>query len=885
MKYSLIYIFLSLYAICGFSQKPPIDSSVFGHWPSVEDAKITDDGKYALYFIKTIALGKKDNSILVLQATDNHWKIEIQDIESEIQITSDNKRAIFTNSQDSLEIVTLGTASIEYINQVGSFTLPKKDAGEWLVYQLNNPTRELRVHNFVTGIEKSFQKVTDYKLNEQGNALVLQTELEKDSQMTLQYLNLADYQATNIWSGTQASSFVFDESGTQLAFRSGGHAGNPPDKSLWYYQLGTNKAQLLANSLTPGIDSGLHIDDIEGFSRDGRSIFFSMKANEEDSKPSPDAVKVDIWSYKDTKLQSQQLNEVDLQRSYASVIHIDDSRIIRLEKSNDYSRQRNGDIVLIDHTQGDADPGEWKWNIACRHNFNIVSIKDGSRKSITRNFASLSPKGKYVIYYDPKLKNYFSYQVALGIIRNITRNIPTTWTEYDNDHPDAAYAVYGPAGWTEDDTAVLLYDQSDIWQVDPAGNKPPLNLTHGYGYKHNIVFRLSMNHREMPIPVTKKLLLTAFNRKNKDNGFYSITPGKGENPDRLTMGAYIYHIPFSYLFDPGEPPLKAKNAEAYVIRRMSAAESPNYFFTTDLKVFIPLSNVHPEKNYNWLKTELVTWETLDRNTSQGVLYKPENFDQKKKYPIIFYYYERLSDQLNVYLKPKAAYGPINIPWFVSNGYLVFTPDIHYKIGEIGESAVNSIVSAAHFFSKISWIDARHMGIQGHSFGGYETNYVITHTGLFAAAMSAAGPSDCISDYGSLWGGGASKMAYYETGGGRMSAALWERPDLYIKNSPIFQVDKVTTPLLMMNNKNDGGVPFAQGVEFFLALRRLGKKAWMLQYDGENHTIDNDKACKDYTIRLTQFFDHYLKGTPAPKWMTEGIPARRKGIDDGLKFND
>jgi dipeptidyl aminopeptidase/acylaminoacyl peptidase len=333
-------------------------------------------------------------------------------------------------------------------------------------------------------------------------------------------------------------------------------------------------------------------------------------------------------------------------------------------------------------------------------------------------------------------------------------------------------------------------------------------------------------------------------------------------------------------------PIKAQNTELWLVRRTSASEAPNYFMTDDFKTFAPLSDVQPQKPFNWLTAELLSWTTFDGILAQGILYKPEDFDPKKKYPVIFNYYEAMSDRLYDYPKLEYPEGSMNIPWFVSHGYLVFTPDIYFKTGQAGQSTVNSVVSAAEFLAKKPFVNAQKMALQGHSFGGFETNFLITHTKLFAAASEGAGVVDVISAYGSLKGIngiGPGATAYTERGQGRMGATLWENPTSYIDNSPIFKVNEVTTPLLIMHNKNDGNVSWAQGFQLFTALRRLNKKAWMLQYDGEGHIL-GDSAAKDYTIRQTQFFDFYLKGAPPPKWMTQGIPARLKQIDDGLELD-
>jgi dienelactone hydrolase len=272
-----------------------------------------------------------------------------------------------------------------------------------------------------------------------------------------------------------------------------------------------------------------------------------------------------------------------------------------------------------------------------------------------------------------------------------------------------------------------------------------------------------------------------------------------------------------------------------------------------------------------------------------VLYKPESFDSTKRYPVILHYYERKSDGLHAYLAPQLLGGNgcvIDIPRYVSHGYLIFTPDIHFRIGETGQSVVNAVVSAADHLASMPWVDGGRMGLQGCSFGGSHTNYLVTHSGRFAAAVSSSGSSNLISDYGSLTGDGVTVAGAlgFEVRQTRLGASLWERPDVYIRNSPILQADRVTTPLLLMHTTIDGITPFGQALELFTGLRRLGKKAWMLQYDGgHNHGVWGAEG-RDFSIRMAQFFDHYLKGAPPPKWMTEGIPARLKGIETGLELD-
>jgi dipeptidyl aminopeptidase/acylaminoacyl peptidase len=332
----------------------------------------------------------------------------------------------------------------------------------------------------------------------------------------------------------------------------------------------------------------------------------------------------------------------------------------------------------------------------------------------------------------------------------------------------------------------------------------------------------------------------------------------------------------------------------WIVYRQSAIDPPNYYFTKDFKKFTALTNIHPQMDYNWLKTELVTWKMFDGKKSQGILYKPEDFDPNKKYPIIFNYYEQLSHRLYEFPNPGFTYANINIPWYVSRGYLVFTPDIHFTIAAsrngrtTGESAFNAVISAAKYLSRFSFVDKKRMAIQGHSFGGGVTNYLITHSTIFAAAAEMAGDSDPISGYLTLIGKNGSdesdKQGSRELGQGRMGASLWQRSDLYLRNSVVLNADKITSPLLIVHNQKDAAISWRQGLELYMALRRLGKSCWMLQYDNESHTLLEKVNKVDYTIRLTQFFDHYLKGMPAPKWMTRTNLALYKDNDNLYDFD-
>jgi dipeptidyl aminopeptidase/acylaminoacyl peptidase len=291
------------------------------------------------------------------------------------------------------------------------------------------------------------------------------------------------------------------------------------------------------------------------------------------------------------------------------------------------------------------------------------------------------------------------------------------------------------------------------------------------------------------------------------------------------------------------------------------------------------------KDYKWGTPELFSWTSFDGEALQGIVYKPENFDETKKYPVMIYFYERHSDNLYRYMPPAPSASIINIPFFSSRDYIVFTPDIHYKVGQPGQDAYNSIVAGAEALAKNDWVDNDNMAIQGQSWGGYQVAYLVTQTDMFKAAGAGAPVSNMTSAYGGIrWESGRSRQIQYEKGQSRLGTTLNESLQTYIDNSPIFFIDRVNTPLLIMHNDNDGAVPWYQGIELFMGLRRLEKPVWLLQYNNEAHNLKERRNRKDLSIRLQQFFDHYLKGEPAPVWMTRGLPAIKKGKDWGYDLD-
>jgi dipeptidyl aminopeptidase/acylaminoacyl peptidase len=859
-----------------YAEKPALDTSLFDKWPFVSSGMLSNDGKYGSYRI-TFQTGIKE--ILVFQQIEGSWKMEFANAGEPVFEENSNK-VFFQISGDTLCALTFGSSEIKYIPHVSSFKIFKQNKTQWLLYRATRPEKELRLKDLSTGKEKVFSDVDEYLLGGSGNVLAFKTESKEDPVIkhSIKWFDLASGIDKIIWEGKDANNLILDDAASQLAFIVETKIDSAIDKSIWLYKRGADKAVL---TVPQGMTDDLKLLSLSKFSKDGKKLFVNLEPKAAPEKPDPNKVSLDVWSYRDAEIQSIQLATLTGPDNYLAVIGMAENRLIRLQESGESLTLVSDNVVVVDHgIHGDIN--ERNWSTGAQPVCFLIYTGTGERKPldwIKPYFLDISRDGDYLINYNPYDIELSTYQISTGKTTNINQSIPVRESRSEYSLRLSRQIFF--AGWCSGTQKMLVYDKYDLWEVDLSGRTLPVNLTKGHGRTHNTELRLVEESKYMSGEKTfqegEESLLHSFDFTTKQEGFYRL--GIGHNyPEAYGVGSYEYND-YNSVYDTS-PFVRARDSEVYLVKRGRASESPNYFWTTDLKEFHPLSDVYPEKSYNWLRSELVAFNTIDDSINQGIIYKPENFDSLKKYPVIINYYQQRSDMLNRFWTPAFADGDVfSIPWFVSHGYVVFIPDIHYRMGENGKSALSAVAGAANYLSNLSYVDSLHIGIEGHSFAGFETNYIVTHIGRFAAAISSCGTSDLISAYGNphaLW------AEYFENRQGRMGATPWETPDNYVKESPIFYADKVTTPLLMLANKVDGNVSFSQGLELFLGLRRMGKKAWMLQYDGESHGIGG-RPFVDFTIRSQQFFDHYLKGAPTPKWMVEGIPAKMKQIDDGLEL--
>jgi dipeptidyl aminopeptidase/acylaminoacyl peptidase len=852
------------------------------------------------------------NSTFVFTDSNGSWRKEYINVAS-CYFSSDDRIAVFQQG-DMLHFLQLGENRADRTIPVRFYQQPQNGSDEWVIYQEEGSVGELVLMNMLNYSERRLGRVDNFLFDRNGTLLLLEkrTASNNDAAVSLQLLQLKDGNMDTIWTGNpgeQPSDYRFSQDGQNLAFMVTDSADKSHAQSIWCYHKGMTKSELKIKDGDPRIDSGLQLSGSVDFSNNGRWLFFTLVSSNPVKLPksSSDAVQVDVWSYRDRIVQPAQLMQYSGGR-FKAVIATEGNSFQQLEKDKDQlvvSSDVTGDVVVLKR-QDSAWWADSEHHFLNPYTYYVRSLRDKNKtfpyKVSSMDNLSFSPNGRWLVYYDAVKENYFSYDLESGNLRNLTGGLPRQ-VSTDYPHEMAHWAAAPLAGWISGDSAVLLYDNFDLWQVDLSGKCQAINVTHGYGLSHRVKLRLA-EYRDLRIKESifspgDTLLLTGFNIDNKYNGFLQQVLGANRQPELLYMGPNTFFRVSSqksgHSFDNGMKPLKATKAHCWIVKRQSASEAPNYFLTNDFRHYRPLTQLAPQSEFNWLTAELINYRQLDGTLGQGVLYKPEDFDQTKKYPVVFNYYEEISSRLYEFPTPEPMRANIDIAWFVSRGYLVFTPDIYIRTASIsgktiGQWAYNSVVAAAQYLTKLPYVDKKHIGIQGHSLGGQETNYLVTHTHLFAAAVEMAGVSDEVSSYLSLLRNIDNELEYKEdiyikeAGQLRFGSTLWQRPDLYLRESAVLYANNVTTPLLIVHNKRDEAVSWRQAVELYMALRRLGKRVWLLQYDGEHHSIDSPLNSQDYTIRVTQFFDYYLKGTLPPKWMTEGIPAKMRGLNSGYELD-
>jgi dipeptidyl aminopeptidase/acylaminoacyl peptidase len=928
----LIISFNSLYG-----QKAPIDNNVYDGWKSLSSQQISVDGKWVTYTINpqqgdgwlyvynsassvkdSIARGGKavfspDTRYLVYQIIPTYF---------ETRQAKKKKLKEDKMPKNNLEIRLLTGNDVINIPRVKSFAVAENNS-YWMAYLLEKKVvdnkaakstadttkgisqtgkkpkvaepkgSELVIYNPVLKREFRFQNVTEYIVAKDGKSISYLQSIPDTTKV--EYLKVTAFNTQK-----EISNILFegagsvkklsnDRTGNAVSFIYSADTAKVKVYDLWLSRS-LEKASKIVEQSNVAMPHGWSISEYENisFSDDGTRLFFGTARKPvkqpEDTLLEEEKFKLDIWSWDDDILQPMQKKQLDEEnkRSFMAVYHLNNNKMLQLadslipnvrtiQKGNSFLALGSSDLKYLRSSSWDGNSSSDYYLI------NLITGVKTLTLEICASRASLSPSGKYLIYWDITEKGWISMAIQGGVKKNITSSIKVPLFDELNDVPDEP-SPYGIAGYLDDQKHILIYDRFDIWSADLDGIEDPVNLTNNYGRANNLKLRyLKFDQDEEYISRKNLIYLSAFNYENKEAGYYSMNPGKTAGPYRIIMDKASFPLVL----------VKAKKADLLIWQKGSFKDSPElYISNMNFENIKKISVTNPQQSiFNWGTAELVEWMSFDREKLQGILYKPENFDPAKKYPMIVYFYERSSDELNNYIAPVPSASKINIPTAISNEYLVFVPDIPYKIGYPGQSCYNSVVSGTYaLLDRFNYIDKDRLGLDGQSWGGYQIAWLVTQTDLFSCAYAGAAVVNMTSAYGGIrWESGMSRMFQYEHTQSRIGGTLWEKPIQYIENSPIFFAPKINTPLLIMHNDADGAVPWYQGIEFITALRRLEKPAWMLSYNDEAHNLVKRPNRKDISIRKMQFFDHYLKGVPMPYWMKNGISQSEKGKIDGYEI--
>jgi dipeptidyl aminopeptidase/acylaminoacyl peptidase len=914
-------------------QKRALDHGDYAIWKRIQNDVLSDDGEWLAYRLvpgegdATLILRSLDSDRTLaiergasprFSADSRHLVALVEPSEAEVDQAEEEGLTGPGAPKDDLIIVALSDLSTTTVERVRSFELPDEGDG-WMAYHLEAREEEeapeveeaeaeegedsdqtprlddgttLVVRTLGSAQERRFDHVADYAFAADGSVLYYTASgLEGEADGVFRVGRSGDAEAVTTGEGRYVQLAVSDEGVAAFLSDRDDREDEAPDFALYVARAGDAAERRVGRGDGDGpIPAGWTPSEFGNvsFSETGDRVFFGTalapEPEIEDDVPEDERVVVDIWNWKDPLLQPNQLVQVEeeRERTYEAMLDLENGQLRQLATTEvpNVSLGDDGDGAYALGTSGLPYRQLISWDRRYSDLY-VIDLEDGSRDMVAEMVpggGTLSPSGRYITRWDGFEKAWFAIDVQSGEEVNLTGAMSQPFHDLLDDHPDALRS-YGSAGWTAGDEEFVVYDQYDIWALDPTGRSAPRNLTEGVGRRTDTRYRYLDTDDEDPfVPTDEDVYLTSFHLSTKAAGIYRDRFDERREPTELISGDVRF----------ARVRLAENDADVVTFTRQTFREFPDIWVTNaDFEDARKVTDANPQQSqYLWGTAELVEWTSNDGIPLQGILYKPEGFDPTRQYPMMVYFYERNSDGLHGYTIPAAGSSSINRSFYVSRGYLLFVPDIPYKIGYPGESAVDAVVPGVLQLVDQGFVDRGKIGVQGHSWGGYQIAYMVTRTDLFAAAEAGAPVSNMISAYGGIrWQSGLSRMMQYERTQSRIGGSLWEKPLRFIENSPIFTADKISTPLLMMHNDEDGAVPWYQGIELFVGLRRLGQPVWMLNYNGEAHGLRQEHNQKDWAIRMQQFFDHYLMDAPAPVWMEDGVPAVLKGKTLGLELTE
>jgi dipeptidyl aminopeptidase/acylaminoacyl peptidase len=904
MRSSLVIVAFFL-PICASAQKPVVTPADYGKWESIGAATLSPNGQWLAYGISRVneetelrlRSVARDSTIVVKNASgatfspDSRWMAYTVGVSpAERARLERDKKPI----RSSVGIRNVATGAETIVADVASFRF--SGDGRYLAirgYPADGKrTANLFVQDLAAGQRLTFGNVGAFSWSEPGALLALTIETETGVGNAVQVYDAARgslkvlesssslYRAP-VWRA-KALDLAVLRTTTDKGFRDTAHV------VLAFTNVGGEKStrRELESASAAGFPKAMRVAEYRTpeWSKDGSMIIVGLRARDriaswsdsgstggrgangggrdttrakgDGEKPSD----VQIWHARDVRIMPQQKaqEQQDMQRTLPAVWHLADGKVVQLgDDPLEPPRMLEGGRFAIE-TDATPYPAGAMFGRDYQDVW-VTDVKTGSRRKVLekiRFFYGGSPTGARLLAYDGK--DYIAVDVATGTRTSLTAKVQGNIADPDYDYPSDLTPSSGNAGWLKDDRGVLVYDQYDVWSLAPDGSGGK-RLTDGA--RDGIVYRFARTLRDVDgIDPTKPMYFSMTGKRSKKTGYARMLPGKPV--ERLVFDdARVARLQ------------RADSAEVLAFTRERFDDSPDWFVAGgDLASPKQLSATNPfQKDYAWGRSEIVDFKSAKGRDLQGALFYPANYDPAKKYPMIVYTYELLSQNVHNYVVPSER-SYYNFAVFTANGYFVFTPDIVFTGREPGLSVLESTEPGVRAVVARGLVDSARVGIVGHSWGGYEATFLPTRTNIFAASVAGAPITNFLSFAGAIhWTPGIPEFSHWETGQARMDVPPWEDVDAYLRNSPIAKVQDLKTPMLMEVGDADGTVDWHQGIEFYNFARRAGRSDFvLLVYPGEDHSLRKKENQIDYHRRILQWFGHYLKGEPAPAWMKDGL---------------
>ncbi len=907
-----IYFFICL-SLSGYSQAntlKTLDHNDFLIWKTIQDQQISGDGGLITY---RLVPGEGDPRLMINTARDSSTLAIDRVSKSSISYDGKYMYGIITPHRDSLRAWERkkidkkkwapDTLFIREVNSgykilipyVTNYKAPEK-TGDWLAYTLKKEAFEADtvkdkkgkkdiVHLIVRQLSASKQdtllNVKEFTWSEKAPLLVAITEAMDSTQVGGVYYFKNDGWKISKKQKGEYSKPSISKDGSRFAFLANHDTTKAqiPPYELYYNDFSKDSAIVIAKSDTSKL-SLVSQHSTLSWSEDSRYLYYGRTTTpfvKDTTLLEDESINVEIWSTTDPVLYTtQNVNKPDDEKKgYLTVFDTQTKKHVRVA-SLEYdqvalTKEKNTRYALVYSDKAYQLEVGWQGN--AQKDMGIVDLQTGKLTTFKKGIYTsprLSAAGKYAYGYSTADSTWWAYHIETNKFSYLnTKALPLFYDEL-NDEPGYP-SSYGAAGWTQNDEGLLIYDRYDLWSWNPVAGNVPVRITKGRDTKAINRFVWTENEADY-ISNEKDWLIHVTDEPTKSTSYVWYTPGT------KTIGVSKFE-PFEY----SKQVLKSRDADVYLFKKENFNVFPDLRLSKDnFATQVQISTANPQQaEYKWGTIELYEWMDWDSVKRTGLLVKPAGFDKYRSYPTIVNFYERYTQALHTHPTIEPHRSTINYAFYASRGYVIFNPDISYKVGYPGESAYQIVMSGVESLVKNRIADPSNMALQGHSWGGYQIAYIVTRTDVFKCAEAGASVVNMTSAYGGIrWGTGLSRMFQYEHEQSRIGRTLWEEPQKYIANSPLFKINKITTPLLLLHNDEDAAVPFEQGIEFYLALRRLGKTAWLLNYRGEPHWPVKWQNRKDFQLRMSQFFDHYLMGKPMPKWMSEGVPAIQRGINPG-----